>query len=107
MTSRTESTPLRVEVAYALPDRQALVALEVADGTTVQQAIEHSGIAEQFPESDLRECAVGVWGHVAQRQQLVRDGDRIEIYRSLAIEPREARRRLALAGKTMGKPADD
>jgi len=94
---------LRVEVVYALPMRQVLVPLEVEAGTTVQQAIERSAIADRFPGEDLAACTVGVWGHPVARQRAVRDGDRIEIYRELVIDPRRARRRLARVGKTMGR----
>lgn len=97
-----ESVRLRVEVAYALPDEQALVSLEVEPGTTVQEAIERSRIADRFPGEDLADRAVGIWGHRVGRQKQVGDGDRVEIYRELAIDPREARRRLACRGKTMG-----
>lgn len=97
----------RIELVYALPDRQALVPLKVEPGTTVQQAIDRSAIAERFPGDDLQRCAVGIWGHLVARGHTVRDGDRIEIYRELAIDPREARRRLARSGKTMGQHDDD
>jgi len=80
------------------------VPLEVEAGTTVQQAIDRSAIAERFPGEDLSGCTAGVWGHPVPRQRVVRDGDRIEIYRELVIDPRGARRRLARAGKTMGRP---
>jgi uncharacterized protein len=95
---------LRVEVVYAMPMRQLLVPLELEAGTTVQQAIDRSAIADSFPGEDLATCAVGVWGQPVDRARAVRDGDRIEIYRELAIDPRRARRRLARAGKTMGRP---
>lgn len=93
---------LRVEVAYALPEEQALVALEVEPGTTVQEAIDRSRIADRFPGENLAARAVGIWGHPVGRQKAVGDGDRIEIYRELAMDPRDARRRLASAGRTMG-----
>jgi putative ubiquitin-RnfH superfamily antitoxin RatB of RatAB toxin-antitoxin module len=94
---------LRVEVVYALPARQLLVPLEVEAGTTVQQAIDRSAIADSFPGENLTVCAVGVWGHPVGRAHPVRDGDRIELYRELLIDPRRARRKLARAGKTMGR----
>lgn len=101
------ATSLRVEIVYALPLRQLLLPIEVEAGTTVQEAIDCSSIADAFPDEDINGCAVGVWGQPVARQQVVRDGDRIEIYRALAIDPRRARRRLARAGKTMGQHEAD
>lgn len=86
---------LRVEVVFALPGRQELIALEVADGATVGEVIERSGIAERFPEHDLSRCAVGIWGRVVERAQRVREGDRVEIYRRLHKDPQTARRERA------------
>ena len=94
---------LRVEVVFASPERQELVGLEVAEGTTVAQAIEQSQLAEKFPEHDLARCAVGVWGQVVGRDRRLRDGDRVEIYRPLRMDPQEARRELAAKGRSMGK----
>jgi putative ubiquitin-RnfH superfamily antitoxin RatB of RatAB toxin-antitoxin module len=93
--------PVSVEVIFALPDHQELVTVSVDDGSTVQQAIDRCGISAQFPDHDLQRCAVGIWGRPVGRQDRLDDGDRIELYRELQIEPREARRRLARAGKTM------
>jgi putative ubiquitin-RnfH superfamily antitoxin RatB of RatAB toxin-antitoxin module len=104
VSGRCSDTNLRIEVVYALPARQALVALEVEAGATVQHAIDRSGIAERFPGQNMAVRAVGIWGQLVGRQYAVRDGDRIEIYRELLVDPRHARRRLARAGKTMGRP---
>lgn len=103
VSGRAAKAMLEVEVVYALPMRQVLVPLEVEAGTTVQQAIDRSAVAGHFPGEDLAACTVGVWGQPVARQRAVRDGDRIEIYRELVIDPRRARRRLARAGKTMGR----
>lgn len=92
-----------MEVVYAIPERQELVTLEVAVGTTVQQAIEKSLVCKLFPDCDFDHCQVGIWGHIADRGQPVRHGDRIELYRELLIDPRDARRTLATAGRTMGR----
>jgi len=97
--------PLSVEVVFALPDRQELVSLQVPNGATVGEAIEQSALQAVFPEWNLGECAVGVWGQPAERSQILEQGDRVEIYRPLRIDPREARRALAAQGKSMGKPA--
>lgn len=97
---------LRVEVVFALPDRQALVAVQLDPGATVAQAIEKSSIADAFPDCDLTACQVGIWGQVVQRDHVLSDGDRVEIYRPLAIDPQKARRQLAAEGKSMGHAPD-
>lgn len=81
---------LRVEVAYALPEEQLLIALNVEEGTTVRLAIERSGIMRRAPEIDL--ANVGLFGRVVPPDTPLRDGDRVEIYRSLIADPKQARR---------------
>lgn len=104
--SMAESGTIEVEVVYALPERQALVAIALPAGATAGDAIEQSGIARQFPEQDLAACQLGIWGRLADRDQLLEDGDRVEVYRTLEIDPREARRKLAAEGRTMGQQGD-
>lgn len=84
---------VRVEVAYAVPERQEIVTLQVPDGTTVFEAAEQSGICIRFPEIDLQGCSLGVFGKVvkAPRTQLIREGERVEIYRPLKVDPKQAR----------------
>lgn len=94
-------------MVYALAERQALVAITVPSGATVGEAVELSGIAKQFPEQDLSACTRGIWGRLAASDQLLQDGDRIELYRPLDIDPREARRQLAAEGKSMGHSDGD
>ena len=83
---------MQVEVVFALPDRQVLEALEIDEGATVAQAIERSGIARRFPEVDMSALQVGIWGRPVDRTHILRQGDRVEVYRPLEIDPREARR---------------
>jgi putative ubiquitin-RnfH superfamily antitoxin RatB of RatAB toxin-antitoxin module len=83
---------MRVEVVFALPDEQVLEALEVEAGASVAQAIYLSGIERRFPEIDISALQVGIWGQPVDRSRVLREGDRVEIYRPLAIDPREARR---------------
>ena len=83
---------MQVEVVFALPDRQVLEPVEVADGATVAEAIARSGIERRFPGVDLSALQVGVWGRTVDRSRVLREGDRVEIYRPLEIDPREARR---------------
>jgi hypothetical protein len=84
-----------VEIAYALRERQALVAVEVAEGATIEEAIRRSGILEAFPEIDLKQAKVGIFGRPATLGERMRDGDRAEIYRPLIAEPKDARRERA------------
>ncbi len=84
-----------VEVAYATPARQVVIALEVDVATTVAAAIYQSGILQQFPEIDLTVNAVGVFGNHAHLEDQLQPGDRVEIYRVLRVAPKEARRRRA------------
>ena len=86
---------IRVEVAFALPDEQALVAIEVSEGSTVHEAIDQSGIAARFAGVDLDGLPVGIWGREVGRDHELSAGDRVEIYRALETEPREARRQQA------------
>jgi len=98
-----ESAPkLPVEVAYARPDIQLIVPLEVPAGTTVQQAIELSGVLEQFPEIDLGENKVGVFGKITGLDTELREKDRVEIYRPLIADPKESRRRRAAKKEQQG-----
>ena len=92
---------ITVEIVFAMPHRQSLKSHSVAAGTTVAEVILGAGLEAEFPDFDFLAAPVGVWGHEVERNQVLRDGDRVEIYRKLELEPREARRRLALSGRTM------
>ena len=94
---------LSVEVVFALPDRQELVTVTVEEGATVEDAIARSALDRTFPGWNLGECAVGIWGQPVARDRALRRGDRVELYRPLELDPREARRALAARGKSMGK----
>ena len=93
-----------IEVVFATPSKQVLIAVRVPRKSTVAEAIAASGITRKFPGAAIDELEVGIWGRIVKRSREIRDGDRVEIYRPLLIEPREARRQLAIAGKTMGTP---
>ena len=95
------SKSIYVEVAYALPDRQKLIELEVAEGCNIRQAIESSGILQHFPEIDLDRQPVGIFSKKRELTHVLAQGDRIEIYRPLTIDPKEARR--TKAKKKAGK----
>jgi putative ubiquitin-RnfH superfamily antitoxin RatB of RatAB toxin-antitoxin module len=86
---------IHVEVAYALRDRQALLAVELEEGGTVEQAIRRSGILKAFPEIDIDASPVGIFGQPVPLGTRVQDGDRVEIYRPLIADPKDARRKRA------------
>jgi len=98
---------LNIEVVFALPEDQALVSLVVDAGTTVADAIARSGLQERFVDEALDTMHVGIWSRPTDRSCKVKDGDRVEIYRPLQRDPRDARRELAQAGMTMSEPSDD
>lgn len=94
---------LDVEVVCALPQRQWCVPLSLPAGATVADALAASGLAQEPGVPELSHCAVGVWGEVVERGRRLRSGDRVEIYRALITDPREARRRAAESGRTLGR----
>lgn len=83
---------LKVEVAYAALDRQCLLLVEVPAGSTIREVIYASGILREFPCIDLAKQLVGVFSKRRTLEDTINDGDRIEIYRPLLIDPKEARR---------------
>jgi uncharacterized protein len=83
---------LEIDVVYALAQRQRIVRLNLAEGARVVDAIRGSGLLREFPEIDLALNAVGIWGKPAALDQVLRERDRVEIYRPLAVDPKEARR---------------
>jgi putative ubiquitin-RnfH superfamily antitoxin RatB of RatAB toxin-antitoxin module len=93
-----ECQTARVEVIFGLPDRQELKTVHVHRGAKCNDAIRESGISEDFPDYDLANCPIAIWGSPVGRDHAVKDGDRVEILRPLAIDPRDARRQRALAG---------
>ena len=100
-----DQSGMRVEVAYAKLHEQALLELTVAAGTTAQQAIQRSGILERFPEIDLEQNKIGIFGKAVSLQTPLQEGDRVEIYRPLIADPKEQRKKRAAAGKEMKKGA--
>lgn len=94
-----------VEVAYALPDRQSVARVELTDGLTALGAVEASGLLRSHEELRGRPLDLGIFGRPVPPTELLRDGDRVEIYRPLLADPREARRKLAAQGRTMGRAA--
>jgi len=81
---------MKVSLVYALPQEQFIEELDIAEDTTVEQAIHMSHVLERFPEIDLATYKVGVYAKLAKLGQVLRDGDRIEIYRAIPRKPRDA-----------------
>ena len=83
---------ITVEVAYALPDRQAIVELQVEEGTTALDAARLSGLTERFEGIDLENDKLGIFGKVVAPSQVLQPGERVEIYRPLIADPKEVRK---------------
>jgi putative ubiquitin-RnfH superfamily antitoxin RatB of RatAB toxin-antitoxin module len=98
---------LQVEVIYALAARQEIARLKLAEGATVQQAIEASGLLQKFPEIDLTKNKLGIYAKLAKADTVLRDRDRVEIYRPLIADPKEVRKQRAAEGKVMKKGGGD
>ncbi|MEY3882148.1 MAG: hypothetical protein RIQ94_2944 [Pseudomonadota bacterium] len=84
---------IAIEIAYATPEQQVIVTLSLPENSTVETAINHSDLLMQFPALEL--TAVGVFGKLCEPNQLLKAGDRVEIYRALHNDPKEARRQRA------------
>ena len=94
---------IHVQVCYARPERQLLLELDVAPGTTIQQAIQQSGIVRQAPEIDISVLRVGIYGKLKPLDTVLREHDRVEIYRPLIADPKETRRRRAAHDRNQKK----
>ncbi len=88
---------ITIEVAYATPEQQRIIELQITADSTIETAIRQSGILQQFPEIDLTKQQVGIFSQSRKLSDKINEGDRIEIYRPLAIDPKEARRARAKA----------
>ncbi len=97
------SDQINIEVVYALPNEQILLKRSVTPGTTVSEAIRASGLLDKRPEIDLAANKVGIFGKLIMADAVVRDKDRIEIYRPLIADPKQIRRKRAEEGKVMKK----
>lgn len=99
--STTET--IRVEVAYARPERQDVIPLDLPAGATLQQAVEASGLPAKYPEIDPAKGKFGIYSKLARLDAVLRDRDRVEIYRPLIADPKEVRKQRAAEGKVMKK----
>jgi putative ubiquitin-RnfH superfamily antitoxin RatB of RatAB toxin-antitoxin module len=84
-----------IQLCYALPERSVVIDLDIEAGCTLEEVISKSGVLAQFPEIDLNQNKVGIYGKLKPLDTMARDGDRIEIYRPLQADPMESRRRRA------------
>ena len=89
--------PLNIEVAYAEPGKQSLLAFQVACGTTARQAVLQSALPTELPHVDFAAAPIGIFGKKVKDSAPLREGDRVEVYRALLIDPKENRRRKAAA----------
>lgn len=96
-----------MEVVYALPERQERIQLKLDAGSTLQQAIELSGLLAKYPQIDLAKSKVGIFAKLAKLDTVLRDRDRVEIYRPLIADPKEVRKQRAAEGKVMKKGGGD
>ncbi len=109
----SEEQMIAVEVAYALPRKQKIIALSVPQGTTALAAVEQSGIVRDFPEIDIASAKFGLFGQALGTKGMskapeyeLNEGDRIEIYRPLTADPKEVRRKRAEKAKAAEKAAE-
>lgn len=86
---------MHVELVYALPAAQEVLELSLPQGVTIRRALELSGLLDRHPDIDGDALAVGVFGRTAGADTVLKDGDRVEIYRPLVADPKQARRRRA------------
>ncbi len=97
------SKQITIEVVYALPKEQLLLRVSLPEGATIAEAVQKCGILEKYPDIDLAKSKLGVFGKLQKADAVLRDKDRIEIYRPLQCDPKEVRRRRAEQGKVMKK----
>lgn len=104
----TDIEPIAVEVAYALPEKQKIIEVMVAPGTTAYDAVLKSNIVAQFPglDAEIENATLGIFGQVLgtkglakPKEYVLQEGDRVEIYRGLIADPKEARRKRAEKSK--------
>ena len=94
---------INIEVVFALPTKATTLNIEVLQGTTAEQAVIQSGITKKCPEIDATDLTLGVWNRTVKLNHELKDGDRIEIYRPLIADPKDARRKRAEKAKEEGR----
>lgn len=86
---------IEIEIVYAKPNEQVLIGMKLPEGSTIEEAIEASGLLDRFPEVDLSVNKVGIFGRVCTLEQHLKQKDRVEIYRPLHQDPKDSRRQRA------------
>lgn len=96
-----ESANIAIEVVYALPEKQVLLRLSVPRGTRMREAVLLSGIVAQFLGLDVQGCPLGIFGKVVAtpEERVLEEGERVEIYRPLIVDPKEVRKQRAARAK--------
>ncbi|MEM1112383.1 MAG: RnfH family protein [Pseudomonadota bacterium] len=97
---------IKVEVAYALPEEQAILEIDVTPGTTALEAAQLSGIAARFDGLDVDNAKLGIFGKAVSPAQVLKAGDRVEIYRPLLADPKEVRKARAARAREQRDQAD-
>jgi uncharacterized protein len=97
----TTEQNIMVEVAYALPEKQLIIPVQVSPNTTAEGAIQASGILQKFPEINLSTQQMGIFGKLIRPDTPLRNLDRVEIYRPLIADPKEVRKQRAANEKVM------
>lgn len=106
MTANDPAT-IRVEVVYARSERQELVTVNLREGATLNDALNASGLLQKYPEIDPAKNKFGIYAKLSKPDALLRDRDRVEIYRPLIADPKEMRKQRAAEGKVMKKGAGE
>jgi putative ubiquitin-RnfH superfamily antitoxin RatB of RatAB toxin-antitoxin module len=101
------SETIKIDVVYALAQKQEIVSLKMPVGGTARQAIEASGLLQKCPEIDLSKNKLGIFAKLTKPDTVLRDQDRVEIYRPLIADPKEVRKQRAAEGKVMKKGAGE
>ncbi len=101
--AENKASSINVEVVYALAERQELIQVKLPEGATVQQAVDASGLLQKYPQIDLGKNKLGIFGKLTKLDAVVRDRDRVEIYRPLIADPKEVRKQRAAEGEVMKK----
>jgi putative ubiquitin-RnfH superfamily antitoxin RatB of RatAB toxin-antitoxin module len=95
MSDPAAQAALRIDIVYALPQREWLRRLELPPGSTVADAVQRSGLREEIPGIELDDAGVGIFGRAVTLDTCLRDGDRVELYRPLQCDPKQVRRERA------------
>ena len=94
---------INIEIVFALPTKATTLNIEVFQGTTAEQAVIQSGIIKKCPEIDATALTLGVWNRTVKLNHELKDGDRVEIYRPVIADPKDARRKRAEKAKEEGR----